>query len=63
MQMILKLHAPRTQVTLTGLNEYTNYSIAVFASTIKGNGNSSLPVFVITDDDSRFNRCVLSCTF
>ena len=47
--------SPTTQVTLTGLNEYTNYSIAVFASTIKGNGNSSLPIFVITDEDSKFN--------
>ena len=27
--------APTTQVTLTGLNAYTNYSIIVFASTEK----------------------------
>ena len=27
--------APKAQVTLTGLNEYTNYSIIVFASTEK----------------------------
>ena len=47
--------AATTQLTLTGLNEYTNYSITVFASTIKGNGNASLPIFVITDDDSKFN--------
>ena len=45
--------APTTQVTLTGLNEYTNYSITVFASTIKGNGNMSEPVVVITDEDSK----------
>ena len=50
--------APGTHVTLTGLNEYTNYSITVFASTIKGNGNACLPTFVITDEDSKFNRCV-----
>jgi len=55
--------APTTQVTLTGLNEYTNYSITVFALTIKGSGNASLPIFVITDDDSKFNRCVFSFTF
>ena len=55
--------APTTQVTLTGLNEYTNYSITVFASTIKGNGNASLPIVIITDDDSKFNRCVFSFTF
>ena len=45
--------ARTTQVTLTGLNEYTNYSITVFASTIKGNGNMSEPVVVITDEDSK----------
>ena len=45
--------APTTQVTLTGLNEYTNYSITVFASTIKGNGNMSEPIVVITDEDSK----------
>ena len=44
--------APTTQVTLTGLNEYTNYSITVFASTIKGNGNMSEPIVVITDEES-----------
>ena len=42
------------QVTLTGLNEYTNYSITVFASTFKGNGNVSEPIIVITDEDSKF---------
>ena len=45
--------APTTQVTLTGLNEYTNYSITVFASTVKGNGNMSEPIVVITDEDSK----------
>ena len=45
--------APTTLVTLTGLNEYTNYSITVFASTIKGNGNMSEPIVVITDEDSK----------
>jgi len=45
--------APTTHVTLTGLNEYINYSITVFASTIKGNGNMSEPIVVITDEDSK----------
>ena len=45
--------APTTHVTLTDLNEYTNYSITVFASTIKGNGNLSEPIVVITDEDSK----------
>ena len=29
------VNAPTTQVTLTGLNEYTNYSITVFSSTVR----------------------------
>ena len=45
--------APTTQATLTGLNEYTNYSITVFASTSKGSGNISEPIIVITDEDSK----------
>ena len=45
--------APITQANLTGLNEYTNYSITVFASTVKGDGNASAPTFVITDEDSK----------
>ena len=44
--------APITQASLTGLNEYTNYSITVFASTVKGDGNASAPIVVITDEDS-----------
>ena len=46
--------APTTQATLKGLNKYTNYSITVFASTVKGDGNVSEPVIVITDEDSTF---------
>ena len=46
--------APANQTTLTGLNEYTNYSIIVFASTSKGEGNPSTPIVVITDEDSKF---------
>ena len=45
--------APTKQATLMGLNEYTNYSITVFASTSKGNGNVSRPIIVITDEDSK----------
>ena len=48
--------APNTTATLTGLNEYTNYSITVFASTIKGGGNKSVPIVVITDEDSKFSQ-------
>ena len=53
--------APANQTTLTGLKEYTNYSITVFASTSKGGGNQSAPIVVITDEDSKFLiRVVLS---
>ena len=48
------VNAPTMQATLTGLNEYANYSITVFASTAKGNGNISAPIVVITDEDSKF---------
>ena len=47
------VHAPTTFATLTGLNEYTNYSIEVFASTVKGEGNVSKPIVVITDEDGK----------
>ena len=46
--------ASANQSTLTGLNEYTNYSITVFASTSKGGGIQSTPIVVITDEDSKF---------
>ena len=45
---------PSNEATLTGLNEYTNYSITVSASTLKGEGNVSAPIIVITDEDSKF---------
>ena len=47
------VNAPATDTTLTGLNEFTNYSITVFASTSKGGGNESEPIIVITDEDSK----------
>ena len=47
------VNAPTTETTLTGLNEFTNYSITVFASTSKGGGNISDPIIVITDEDSK----------
>ncbi len=41
------------QTNLTGLRKYVNYSITVFASTIKGDGPASDPIFVTTDQDSK----------
>ena len=54
--------APATETTLTGLNEYTNYSITVFASTVKGDGNVSEPIIVITDEDSKLLFRIVSYT-
>ena len=45
--------APTTHVILRSLEEYTNYSIFVFASTVKGDGNASAPIVVTTDQDSK----------
>ena len=55
--------APANQTTLTGLNEYTNYSITVFASTSNGGGNKSTAIVVITDEDSKFGSGVFVCFF
>ena len=51
-----KVRAPSTQVTLTGLKKYTNYSILVFASTLKGDGNASHQIIVTTDEDSKLPK-------
>ena len=45
-------------ITLVQLNKFTNYSITVFASTSKGGGSRSDPIFVITDEDSEYNSGV-----
>jgi len=44
-----------TRANLTGLTKYRNYSVTVFASTAKGNGNASQPIIVITDEDGRLS--------
>ena len=49
---------PTTHVTLRGLEEYTNYSILVFASTVKGDGNASDPIVVTTDEDSKLPKAL-----
>ena len=51
-----KVRAPSTQVTLRGLKKYTNYSILVFASTLKGDGNASDQITVTTDEDSKLPK-------
>ena len=56
------VNAPATDTTLTRLNEFTNYSITVLASTSKGGGNISEPIIVITDEDSKL-AVMYACTY
>jgi len=51
-----EVSAPPTEATMTGLNEYTNYSITVFASTVKGGGRISASIIVVTEQDSKLAR-------
>ena len=53
--VLVTVNEPTNSATLKGLNEYTNYSITVFASTIKGGGIVSAPIIVITDEDSKIS--------
>ena len=50
--------APTTHVTLRSLEEYTNYSILVFASTVRGDGNASDPIIFTTDEDSKLSNAL-----
>ena len=56
------VRAPTIHVTLRGLEEYTNYSILVFASTVKGDGNASDPIIVTTDEDSKLPKAIRHLT-
>ena len=47
---------PTTNITLGDLDEFTEYSITVFASTIKGAGATSAPIIVRTDEDSKYTN-------
>jgi len=38
---------------ITGLREYVEYNITVFASTVKGDGPHSTAIVVGTDQDSK----------
>ena len=50
--------APTTHITLKSLEVYTNYSILVFASTVKGDGSASDPIIVTTDEDSKLQKAL-----
>ena len=55
-RQIKLVSAPTTTATLTGLNEHTDYSVTVFASTVKGGGNVSEPLTIRTEEDSEFSN-------
>lgn len=46
-----EVQAPTQYLEINGLNHNTNYSITVMASTIKGYGPASEPMYVVTDKD------------
>ena len=56
--MTAVVSAPTTHITLWSLEEYTNYSILVFASTVKGDGNASDAIIVPTDEDSKLSKAL-----
>lgn len=45
------INYPELQKNVTHLQDYTDYSIRVYASTEKGNGPASYPIVVITDQE------------
>ena len=47
-----------THLALKGLEEYTNYSILVFASTGKGDENASDPNIATTNEDSKLQKAL-----
>ena len=55
------VNTPTTEARLTGLNPNTTYSITVFASTVKGNGNISTPMVVLTDLNRKFTQTLSFC--
>ena len=53
------VNAPTKQLNISGLNEFTDYSIRVLAFTVKGDGPLSSAITVRTDEDSMC--CSLLC--
>ena len=51
--------APKRNLTLTDLNEFTTSSITVLASTSKGNGESSEAIKVTSDEDSKYQGLIV----
>ena len=49
----MEVQAPTQHLEIDGLEQNTNYTITVMASTSKGYGPASEPIFVATDQDSK----------
>ena len=49
-----EVQAPTQYLEINGLEQNTNYTITVMASTSKGYGPASEPIFVATDQDSKY---------
>ena len=50
-----EVQAPTQYLEIDGLEQNTNYTITVMASTSKGYGPASEPIFVDTDQDSKYS--------
>ena len=50
-----KINTTNHFITLTGLEEFINYSISVRGFTVVGPGNYSVPLLVMTIEDGKFN--------
>lgn len=50
-------------ITLTGLNKYTPYTVEISANTSKGEGPRSQPIKVWTDEDGKSERCRMVPSF
>ena len=55
-QILQNVTVASRNVSFMGLEKYTNYSIQVSAFTVKGEGNKSEPIVVITDEDGESLR-------
>jgi len=53
-----EVQAPTQHLEIEGLEQNTNYTITVMASTSKGYGPASEPVFVATDEDSKYSSAL-----
>ena len=51
----ITVNYPEHQKNVTHLQDYTNYSMRVYASTEKGNGPASYPIVIITHQEGELS--------